>query len=63
MNQHRKPNDALQAELEVLGGQFEAEGREDRRAEAQRRRLGLPEPERDIRTYDGFADGGATPRT
>ena len=22
-----------------------------------------PEPERDIRTFEGFADGGATPRT
>lgn len=62
MNQHRKPDDALQAELEALGEQFEAEEREDRRSEAQRRREGLPEPERDIKTYPGFADGGAAPR-
>ena len=41
---------------------FEAEDREDRRAEAQRRREGLPEPKRDIRTFDGFASGGAAPR-
>ena len=35
---------------------------EDRRAEAQRRRDGLTEPKRDIRTFPGFADGGAAPR-
>ncbi len=62
MNQHHKPDDALQAELEALGEQFEAEERQDRRAEAQRRRKGLPEPERDIHTFPGFADGGAAPR-
>lgn len=54
--------DDLQAELEALGKVFEAEDREDRRKEAQRRRDGLPEPERDIRTFEGFADGGAAPR-
>jgi hypothetical protein len=62
LNQHHKPDDALQAELEALGEQFEAEERQDRRAEAQRRRKGLPEPERDIHTFPGFADGGAAPR-
>ena len=31
------------------------------RVDAERRRKGLPEPERDIKTYPGFADGGATP--
>lgn len=61
MTQHN-PKDSLQADLEALGEQFEAEEREDRRAEAERRRQGLPEPERDIRAYDGFADGGAAPR-
>lgn len=59
---HTSPNDRLQADLEALGEQFEAEAREDRRAEAERRRKGLPEPERDIKTYPGFADGGAAPR-
>ncbi len=41
---------------------FEAEDRENRRKDSQRRRDGLPEPERDIRAYPGFADGGAAPR-
>ncbi|WP_338813331.1 hypothetical protein WDY66_06305 [Dermacoccus nishinomiyaensis] len=63
MTQHHTPDDALQADLERLNDQFEAEDREDRRADAERRRKGLPEPERDIRAYDGFADGGAAPRT
>ena len=63
MNQHRTPDDALYADLEALGEQFEAEEREDRRAKAERRRQGLPEPERDIIAYPGFADGGAAPRT
>ena len=61
MTQHN-PTDTLQAELEALAEVFEAEDREDRRKEAQRRRDGLPEPERDIRAFDGFADGGAAPR-
>lgn len=61
MTQHN-PKDTLQAELEALAEVFEAEDREDRRKEAQRRRDGLPEPERDIRAFDGFADGGAAPR-
>lgn len=56
------PNDDLQTELEGLAEVFEAEDREDRRAEAQRRRDGLPEPKRDIRTFEGFAGGGAAPR-
>lgn len=56
------PADDLQADLEALAKVFEAEDREDRRAEAQRRRDGLPEPKRDIRTFDGFADGGVAPR-
>lgn len=42
------PKDTLQADLEALAEVFEAEEREDRRKEAQRRRDGLPEPERDI---------------
>ena len=45
MTQHN-PKDSLQTELEALGEQFEAEEREDRRADAERRRKGLPEPER-----------------
>lgn len=61
MTQHNSHDD-LQADLEALGKTFEAEEREDRRIEAQRRRLGLPEPARDIRAFKGFADGGATPR-
>jgi len=63
VTQHHTPDDGLQADLEALGEQFEAEEREDRRVDAERRRKGLPEPERDIKTYPGFADGGATPRT
>lgn len=62
MTQHHTPDDALQADLEALGEQFEAEEREDRRADAERRRKGLPEPERNITTYPGFADGGVAPR-
>lgn len=61
MTQHH-PKDSLQTDLEALAEVFEAEEREDRRREAQRRRDGLPEPERDIRTFDGFADGGVAPR-
>ena len=61
MTQHN-PKDSLRADLEALGEQFEAEEREDRRADAERRRKGLPEPERDIRAFPGFADGGAAPR-
>ena len=56
------PNDDLQTELEALAEVFEAEDREDRRTQAQRRRDGLPEPKRDIRAFDGFANGGAAPR-
>lgn len=62
MNQHHTPDDTLQAELEALNAEFEAEEREDRSADAERRRKGLPEPERDIRAYPGFADAGAVPR-
>lgn len=58
--QHLK--DTLQADLEALAEVFEAEEREDRRKEAQCRRDGLPEPKRDIRAFEGFADGGAAPR-
>ncbi len=58
----QNPHDTLQADLEALAEVFEAEDREDRRAEAQRRRDGLPEPKRDLRTFEGFADGGAAPR-
>lgn len=58
----RNPEGTLQSDLDALAEVFEAEDRQDRRAEAQRRREGLPEPERDIRTFPGFADGGATPR-
>ncbi|MCT2252625.1 hypothetical protein M3G46_08590 [Corynebacterium sanguinis] len=60
MTQH--PNDDLQTELEALAEVFEAEDREDRRKQAQRRRDGLPQPKRDIRAFDGFANGGAAPR-
>lgn len=60
MKQHHHTDD-LQAALESLGRVFEAEERADRRAEAQRRREGLPEPERDIRAFPGFANGGAAP--
>lgn len=59
---HQHPKDSLQADLKALAEVFEAEDREDRRKEAQRRRDGLPEPKRDIKTFEGFADGGAAPR-
>lgn len=58
----QNPKDTLQTDLEALAKVFEAEEREDRRKEAQRRRDGLPEPKRDLRTFDGFANGGAAPR-
>ena len=61
MTQHH-PKDSLQADLEALAKVFEAEDREDRRRDAQRRRDGLPEPERDLRTFEGFADSGVAPR-
>jgi len=48
MTQHH-PKDPLQADLEALAEVFEAEEREDRRKEAERRRKRLPEPKRDIR--------------
>lgn len=58
----QKPHGTLQADLEALAKVFEAEDREDRRKEAQRRRDGLPQPKRDLRTFEGFADGGSAPR-
>lgn len=58
----QNPKDTLQTDLEALAKVFEAEEREDCRKEAQRRRDGLPEPKRDIRAFEGFADGGAAPR-
>lgn len=58
----QNPKDTLQADLEALAEVFEAEERKDRHIEAQRRRDGLPEPKRDLRTFEGFADGGAAPR-
>jgi hypothetical protein len=61
MRQHH-PKDDLQADLKALAEVFEAEDREDRRKDAERRLKGLPEPARDIKTFDGFADGGAAPR-
>lgn len=58
----QNPEDTLQSDLDALAQVFEAEDREDRRAEAQRRREGLPEPERDVWTFPGFADGRVAPR-
>lgn len=49
--------------LAALEARFAAEDREDRRADRARRRAGLPEPPREIRTYDGFADGSVTTRS
>lgn len=43
-----------------LEDQFLAEDREDRRRE--RERLGLPEPKRDVMTFEGWADTGVEPR-
>lgn len=69
MTQHH-PKDSLQADLEALAEVFEAEDREDRRKDSQRRRDGLREPERDIRRTPASrtverllaSDGGAAPR-
>lgn len=58
MTQQNQP----QAGLEALGKVLAAEEREDCRIETQRRRQGLPEPERDLRAFEGFADGRAAPR-
>lgn len=58
----RHSNDDLQADLEALAAVFEAEEREDRRADAARRRQCLPEPKRNITTFKGFADSEAAPR-
>ena len=43
MTQQNQPEDTPQAELGALAEVFETEDRKDRRAEAQRRRDGLPE--------------------
>lgn len=48
--------------LQDLEDEINAEDREDRRRERERRHLGLPEPKREIETFDGFADPGAAPR-
>ncbi|MDN5778862.1 MAG: hypothetical protein L0H96_18360 [Humibacillus sp.] len=48
--------------LAALEAKFVAEDREDRRAERARRRAGLPEPDRDVQTFDGFAQSGARAR-
>ena len=45
-----------------LEDQFQAESREDRRKQRARRRLRLPEPHRDIKTYEGWADTRVEPR-
>lgn len=45
-----------------LEDQFLAEDREDRRRERERARLGLPEPKRDVMTFEGWADTGVEPR-
>ena len=57
----QNPKDTLQADLEALAKVFEAEDREDRRAEAQRRRDGLPEPRRapDVRWLRGRRSGSS----
>ena len=46
----------------ALDAQIAAEDRQDRQARASQRRLGFPEPERDIPCFEGFASAGATPR-
>ncbi|MBC9957697.1 hypothetical protein [Yimella sp. cx-51] len=45
-----------------LDAAIAAEDREDARAERERQRLGLPEPERDVRTFEGWAGAAVTPR-
>ncbi len=54
--------DKPDAWLQELEDEINAEDREDRRRERERRRLGLPEPKREIKTFNGFADAGAAPR-
>jgi len=45
-----------------LDAEIAAEDREDARAEEERLRLGLPEPERDIVAFEGWAGTAVTPR-
>lgn len=45
-----------------LDAQIDAEDREDAQAERERRRLGLPEGERDVLAYEGWAGTSITPR-
>lgn len=47
--------------LADLEAKFMAEDREDRRAARAQRRARLPESERDVRTFDGFAHGPGAP--
>lgn len=45
-----------------LEEQILAEDREDRRRERERMRLGLPEPKREVMTFEGWADTAVEPR-
>lgn len=49
-------------DLAALEAKFAAEYREDRQAERVRRWAGVPDPRPEIRTYEGFASGGARTR-
>lgn len=45
-----------------LDATIAAEDRADARAERERQRLGLPEDERDVLAYEGWAGTAVTPR-
>ena len=62
MNQHQ-PTDDLQAELEALGRVFEAEEREDRRKDAERRRAGPLSPSETSAPTTGSRTGARLPGT
>lgn len=51
------------ADMGALDARFAAEDRADLQDEVQRRRLGLPDPGRNLRVFDGFADTPTTERT
>lgn len=48
--------------LLALDAQIDAEDREDARVERERQRLGLPDPERDVLAFEGWAGTAVTSR-
>ena len=52
----------LQALADELDQQFAAEDRQIAQEITRRRRTGEPEPKRDLRGFEGFADGACSAR-